>query len=124
MSSPDTDRLFAGSIPQLYQHYLVPLLFDPYAADLASRVILQQPTRVLEIAAGTGVVTRDLARVLPKEASIVATDLTQPMLDQAAAIERVAPSNGGKPTLCSYHFRMPILTRSSASSASESTCNL
>jgi SAM-dependent methyltransferase len=87
MNSPRTDRAFAGSIPQLYQQYLVPLIFEPYAADLASRVVLHQPKRVLEIAAGTGVVTRHLARALPQESSIVATDLSQPMLDQAAAIE-------------------------------------
>ena len=86
MSSSDTDRLFAGSIPQLYQQYLVPLIFEPYAADLASRVALHQPMRVLEVAAGTGVVTRHLARKLRQEAFIVATDLNQPMLDQAAAI--------------------------------------
>jgi SAM-dependent methyltransferase len=91
MSSPSTDRVFAGSIPQLYQQHLVPLIFEPYAANLASRVALHQPTRVLEIAAGTGVVTRHLSRVLPKQASIIATDLNQPMLDQAAAIEASRP---------------------------------
>jgi hypothetical protein len=61
MNSPKTDRVFAGSIPQLYQQYLVPLIFEPYAAGLASRVTLHQPRCVLEIAAGTGVVTRHLA---------------------------------------------------------------
>jgi SAM-dependent methyltransferase len=86
MNSPSTDRAFTGSIPQLYQEYLVPLIFEPYAADLASRVSLHRPKRVLEIAAGTGVVTRHLARELSEEASIVATDLNQPMLDQAAAM--------------------------------------
>ena len=86
MNSPRTDRVFAGSIPQLYQQYLVPLIFEPYAADLASCVALHQPIGVLEIAAGTGVVTRHLARMLPEEVSIVATDLNQPMLDEAAAI--------------------------------------
>ena len=87
MNFTNTDRVFAGSIPQLYQHYLVPLIFEPYAADLASRVALHQPKRVLEIAAGTGVVTRHLTRSLTQEASIVATDLNQTMLDQAAMIE-------------------------------------
>jgi len=87
MNSPSTDRAFTGSIPQLYQEYLVPLIFEPYAADLASRVALHQPKDVLEIAAGTGVVARHLARELPREASIMATDLNQPMLDQAAALE-------------------------------------
>ena len=87
MKPPDADRVFAGSIPQLYERYLVPLIFDPYAADLASRVALRQPSRVLEVAAGTGVVTRQLANALPAGVSILATDLNQPMLDQAAAAE-------------------------------------
>jgi ubiquinone/menaquinone biosynthesis C-methylase UbiE len=85
MNSSDVDRLFVESIPQLYEQYLVPLIFESYAADLASRIALRQPSRVLEIAAGSGVVTRHLADTLPPEVSIVATDLNQPMLDQAAA---------------------------------------
>lgn len=85
MNPSDVDRLFAESIPQLYEQYLVPLIFESYATDLASRIALRQPSRVLEIAAGTGVVTRHLADTLPPEVSIVATDLNQPMLDQAAA---------------------------------------
>src|SRR5690348_3597132 len=59
------DKVFAGSIPQLYEQYLVPLIFEPYAADLAARLSRRAPARVLEIAAGTGVVTRALARALP-----------------------------------------------------------
>ncbi len=86
MNAYDTDREFAGSIPKFYERYLVPLIFEPYAADMASRVALRQPARVLEIAAGTGVVTRQLAIVLPPGVSIVATDLNQPMLDHAMAV--------------------------------------
>lgn len=86
MTPPDVDRAFAGSIPQFYERYLVPLIFEPYAADLASRVALRQPSCVLEIAAGTGVVTRQLANVLPQGVPIVATDLNQPMLDHAATV--------------------------------------
>src|SRR5688572_13954312 len=82
---PDADTVFAGSILQLYGRYLLPLIFEPYAADVASRVALRQPSRVLEVAAGTGVVTRQLANALPPDVSILATDLNQPMLDQAAA---------------------------------------
>ncbi len=63
----------------------MPLIFEPYAADLVKRLTSRSLTRVLEIAAGTGVVTRKLASVLPGSVSIVATDLNQPMLDQAAA---------------------------------------
>jgi SAM-dependent methyltransferase len=70
-------------VPELYERYLVPLIFEPYAVDIASRVASRQPFRVLEVAAGTGVVTRHLADALPPEASIVATDLNQPMLDRA-----------------------------------------
>ena len=80
-----TDTAFVGSIPQVYDRYLVPLIFAPYAADLALRTVRRQPANVLEIAAGTGVVTRQLAEMLPPGVSIVATDLNQTMLDQAAA---------------------------------------
>jgi SAM-dependent methyltransferase len=84
MSGSDTDKVFAGSIPKLYEAYLVPLIFEPYAVDLANRLASRSLTRVLEIAAGTGVVTRRLASVLPQSVSIVATDLNQAMLDQAS----------------------------------------
>jgi SAM-dependent methyltransferase len=86
MASPDSDKVFAGSIPKLYDTHLVPLIFEPYAADLANRLRSRLLTRVLEIAAGTGVVTRALASVLPSSVSIVATDLNQAMLDQAAVV--------------------------------------
>ena len=91
MSTPNTDKVFAGSIPKLYEALLVPLIFEPYAADLAQRLASKAPTRVLEIAAGTGVVTRALASSLPESASIVATDLNQPMLDLAHAIGTQRP---------------------------------
>lgn len=86
MTVSDVDRLFTGSIPQLYDEYMVPLIFEPYAADLASRVATLRPTCVLEIAAGTGVVTRQLANALAPEVRIVATDLNQAMIDRAAAV--------------------------------------
>jgi SAM-dependent methyltransferase len=85
MGSPDTDKVFAGSIPKLYDTYLVPLIFEPYAADLVSRLRARSLTRILEVAAGTGVVTRALASALPENISIVATDLNQAMLDHASA---------------------------------------
>lgn len=91
LSSPDTDKVFTGSIPKLYEEYLVPLIFEPYAADLVKRVAARSLARVLEIAAGTGVVTRKLASVLPESVSIVATDLNQPMLDLAAEVGTTRP---------------------------------
>jgi SAM-dependent methyltransferase len=78
----DSDRVFAGSIPALYEQYLVPMIFAPYATDLARRVAGLKPRRVLEIAAGTGVVTRELADALP-DTEIIATDLNPSMLEQA-----------------------------------------
>ncbi|HEY3179588.1 MAG TPA: class I SAM-dependent methyltransferase [Casimicrobiaceae bacterium] len=86
MEGQHTDKVFAGSIPQIYESYMVPLIFQPYALDLAKRLAARSLTRVLEVAAGTGVVTRAMASTLPQSVSIVATDLNQPMLDHAKAI--------------------------------------
>lgn len=86
MSSPESDKIFAGSVPKLYEEHLVPLIFQPYAEDLANRLASRTLSRVIEIAAGTGVVTRHLASALPEDVSIVATDLNRPMLDMAAEI--------------------------------------
>ena len=91
MSAPGGDAVFAHSVAQLYETHLVPLIFEPYAVDVAERLAPRSLTRVLEIAAGTGVVTRRLASVLPADVAIVATDLNQPMLDQAAAIGTARP---------------------------------
>jgi SAM-dependent methyltransferase len=85
------DSKFEGSIPQLYEQYFVPLLFAPYAADMARHLVALTPQRVLELAAGTGVVTRQLAQQLPLQATIVATDLNQPMLDEAARVGTARP---------------------------------
>jgi SAM-dependent methyltransferase len=86
-----SDKVFAGSIPQVYQQYLVPLIFEPYAADLALRLTARAARDVLEVAAGTGVVTRALAASLPQNVAIVATDLNQAMLDHAAALPIARP---------------------------------
>ncbi|MCP4616476.1 MAG: methyltransferase domain-containing protein [Bradyrhizobium sp.] len=80
-----TDKVFSGSIPENYDRHMVPLIFAPYAADLAERAASLSPGAVLEIAAGTGVVTRALAPRLSPAARYVVTDLNQPMLDYAAA---------------------------------------
>jgi SAM-dependent methyltransferase len=91
MGKTESDTVFAGSIPELYDTLLVPLIFEPYADDLARRVAAMNPQRVLETAAGTGVVTRALAQALPPSCEIVATDLNQPMLDRAASIGTARP---------------------------------
>src|SRR5690348_567333 len=81
----EADKVFAGSVPENYDRHMVPLIFEPYATDLARRAASLSPGAVLEIAAGTGVVTRALAPKLSPGASYVVTDLNQPMLDYAAS---------------------------------------
>ena len=78
------DTVFSGTIPSIYDRYLGPLIFEPYAKDLAHRLADLDPASVLETAAGSGIVTRALVRSLPGSVNIVATDLNQPMLDRAA----------------------------------------
>ena len=80
-----TDKVFSGSIPEIYDRLFVPLIFAPYAADLAARIAKTRPRDVLETAAGTGALTAAMVSRLPAESRIVATDLNQPMLDYASA---------------------------------------
>ncbi|WP_394845548.1 class I SAM-dependent methyltransferase [Pendulispora brunnea] len=82
----DTDKVFSGAIPVLYERYLVPLIFQPYADDLASRLKPRPPGRLLELAAGTGVLTRALVGAFEGKTDIVATDLNPAMLDHARAL--------------------------------------
>jgi SAM-dependent methyltransferase len=79
----DQELRFSGSVPANYDRLMVPLVFRPYAEELARRAAQLRPSRILETAAGTGVVTEALHDALPA-AEIVATDLNQPMLDVAA----------------------------------------
>src|SRR5574340_615806 len=83
-SMSDIYKNFTGSIPKLYETWLVPLIFEPYAADLKTRIASMKPPRILEVAAGTGVATRALSTLENRPLSIVATDLNQAMLDEAA----------------------------------------
>ena len=79
------DAAFAGSIPALYDRHLGPVIFEPYASDLVRRFPHLDDGAILEIAAGTGIVTQQLATTLPAAVRIIATDLNQPMLDHAAS---------------------------------------
>lgn len=78
------DAAFTGSIPELYETVLVPMMFLDFANELAAVVAEAGPAEVLETAAGTGILTRALHRALPG-ATITATDLNPAMLEQAAA---------------------------------------
>jgi ubiquinone/menaquinone biosynthesis C-methylase UbiE len=75
---------FAGSIPAAYDRYLGPVLFQPYAEDLAKRLNVDANGSVLELACGTGILTRVLRDRLPATTRLVATDLNEPMLRNAA----------------------------------------
>ncbi len=76
---------FVGNIPQHYDQGLGPMIFVHYAVDIAQRVAACSPARVLETAAGTGIVTRRLRDRLPAGVSSTATDLNPPMLEIARA---------------------------------------
>ncbi len=77
------DKTFTGSIPDIYDDHLVPLIFEVYADDLARRVMDGPADHVLETAAGSGVVTRALAPLLAENARYVVSDLNPPMLVRA-----------------------------------------
>ena len=85
-------NLYSGSVPALYDRYRGPIFFQPYANDLARRVACLTAGRLLETAAGTGILTRVLARLLPQRVTLVATDVSRDMIEFAAAqgmVERV-----------------------------------
>lgn len=88
----DTGPVFAGGIPEAYERYLVPLVMRDYAADLAARVTPPGSGSVLEIAAGTGVLTRLLRERLPQSVRLMATDLSPDMV--AFVTSRVGPRDG------------------------------
>jgi ubiquinone/menaquinone biosynthesis C-methylase UbiE len=79
---------FSGSIPPNYDTFLGPLFFEPFALDMAQRIRHLQPQALLEVAAGTGRVTKHLPSALPAGALIVATDVNPAMVNFAK--ERLA----------------------------------
>ena len=81
MSVRDDPTRFVGSIPDYYDKGLGPVIFAEPADVAARRVAALEPSRVLETAAGTGIVTRRLRDAMPPAADIVATDLNAAMLE-------------------------------------------
>lgn len=75
-------NIFIHSSPSLYDRYMGPLLFEPYAQHVAERVALLRPERILETAAGTGIVTRAVSEAVP-EATVVATDVNPALVEFA-----------------------------------------
>ena len=96
-------------MPDAYDRWLVPVMFRPYAVELAQRVADLEPARVLEVAAGTGVVTKKLLEALP-HGTVTATDLNPAMV--AVGSGRAPGPSGSRPTRSSS----PSLTQSSSSS--------
>jgi ubiquinone/menaquinone biosynthesis C-methylase UbiE len=78
-----SNAAFVGTIPETYDRFLGPLLFEPYAQDMAGRVRRAGGVRVLELACGTGIVTRALLAVLASGGELTATDLNEAMLGVA-----------------------------------------
>jgi SAM-dependent methyltransferase len=78
-----TAARFTGAIPDYYERALGPVIFADYATDIARRVAASSPVRVLETAAGTGIVTRQLRDLLRTGSRLIATDLNGAMLDIA-----------------------------------------
>lgn len=86
MATQHSDKAFSGSIAELYHSHLTPLIFESYAQGLAKIVNEAPMSSVLEVAAGTGVVTRAMVDLMGNDVSIVATDLNQPMIDFAQRV--------------------------------------
>lgn len=79
----DPNVIFEGDIPENYDRYLGPVIFEPYARDLVERLAPRKPKSILEVAGGTGIVTRHLHNEFGRAAQIVATDLNPGMLEFA-----------------------------------------
>jgi len=79
----EANARFLGSIPELYDRHLGPVIFEPYALDLARRITVASDAPLLEIACGTGILTEQLYGRLSPDVRLVATDLNQPMIDYA-----------------------------------------
>ena len=80
----DDHAKFSGSVPAAYDRYLGPMFFQPYAEDLAARLSVSENGSVLELACGTGILTRVLRTHLPATVKLTATDLNEPMFQHAA----------------------------------------
>ena len=80
----DQHAAFVGSIPENYDRYLGPALFEPYASDMVERLNVSEGASVLELACGTGILTRRLRDRLPPGVRLIATDLNEAMIGYAA----------------------------------------
>ncbi len=79
---------FSGTVPALYDQYMGPLFFEPYASDIASRITKKNIQKILEIACGTGRVTKHIRKAISTSAELIATDLNPGMLKVASEVLR------------------------------------
>lgn len=86
MKSSENDKIFSGTIPEIYDTILVPLIFEAYTDEIVKRLRSRAIHKILEVAAGSGVLTRALSNELPDNISLVATDLNEAMLIKAEEI--------------------------------------
>ena len=98
MTAPKTDTSFTEDMASFYESILVPLIFEPYAADLGARVRALNPTDVLEVACGTGVGTRALSAALPPTCAITATDLNDALVAHGQTVAGPAEAPTATPT--------------------------
>jgi ubiquinone/menaquinone biosynthesis C-methylase UbiE len=75
---------FEEGVAEFYDSLLVPILFEPYASEMAIVAERLKPGSILEVAAGTGALTRALRVTLDPATEIVATDRSQAMIDVGA----------------------------------------
>jgi ubiquinone/menaquinone biosynthesis C-methylase UbiE len=90
-ASRDSDRFLSASVFDVYDELLVPLMFQTYADDVVRRLTDLRAGSILEVAAGTGAVTRAMAHSLPAEVTITATDVVQGMVDRARRVGTARP---------------------------------
>jgi ubiquinone/menaquinone biosynthesis C-methylase UbiE len=79
----DAARNFGGTVPEYYESIMGPAQFEAYAADMVRRLPPQPPGDVLEVACGTGIVTRRLRERLDPAVRLVASDISEAMLNYA-----------------------------------------
>ncbi len=71
---------------EVYERALVPAIFAPWATELLARAEPQAGEQVLDVACGTGAVTRLVAEAVGEAGRVVGVDVTKAMLDVARSV--------------------------------------
>jgi SAM-dependent methyltransferase len=78
---------------ETYERFFGPAMFEPLAGVLVERAAPRPGERVLDVACGTGIVTRRLPLLVGESGRVVGLDLSPEML----AVARSQPSRDGAP---------------------------